>query len=394
MLLKEVIGHDEVKKRFVNAVKEGRVSHALLISGMEGSGGLPLALAFAQYLTCERVSAPKTEMPLFDDAAPADEFPDDSCGTCSSCIKNRKMVHPDVHYSFPAVKDKDKEAKSVVFMEEFRACALQNPYMDSNDWMSYLGVENKQGFISVEESADILRRLQLKSFESIYKILILWLPEKLRTDSANKLLKILEEPPERTVFFLVTENRDQLLPTILSRTQLIKAARINDADIISGLMKEKAMSEADARYIARLADGNYHAALNLASSELPEKSAEELFIEWMRLCFQPMKALPKLYKWVDEMSKSGREAQKQFLLSSIHIIRECLMVNVGEEQLVKLDERQYEQLKLFMPFVQDHNVHAMIKDLNDAVYHIERNANPRILFLDLSFRLSSMLKKA
>ncbi|MEP7265088.1 MAG: hypothetical protein ABI772_11350 [Bacteroidota bacterium] len=376
MLFKEVVGHILVKERFIGAVKESRVSHALLISGLEGTGGLPLALAMAQYLTCENPGV------------------DESCGKCPSCLKNQKMVHPDVHYSFPVVKEPSREAKSVEFMDDFRTAVLQNPYLDLTDWFEFLGVNNKQGYISVEESADILRKLQLKSFESVYKIVILWMPEKLRVDSANKLLKILEEPPDNTVFFLVTENRDQLLPTILSRLQLIKAGRLADKEIVSGLMENKNIPELEAKRLAHLADGNYHLALSLSSSEITEKSAEELFIDWMRLCFNPMKTLPKLYAWVDVTSKSGRESQKQFLLSCIQIVRECIIVNVGAEPLIRLEETQYDKLKLFFPFIHEGNVHMIIKELSEAIYHIERNANPKILFLDLSFSLSNLLKKA
>ncbi len=376
MLFNEVIGHKALKERFINAVKENRVSHALLITGTEGTGGLPLALAFAQYLTCEQPGI------------------DDSCGNCPSCIKNQKMVHPDVHYSYPVVKETNKEAKSSVYIEEFRKVVLERPYLDLSDWFEFLGVENKQGYISVEESADILRKLQLKSFESVYKIIILWMPEKLRADSANKLLKILEEPPDNTVFFLVTDNSDQLLPTILSRLQILKAGRLTDAEIIGALVKNKEISETEARNIAHMSDGNYHLALSLASGVLPEKSAEELFIDWMRLCFNPMKTLPKLYQWIDVFSKSGRENQKQFLLSCMQIMRECMIVNVGPQEMVRLDDTQYDKLKLFFPFVTESNVHSIIKVLNEAVYHVERNANPKILFLDLSFRLSHLLKKA
>jgi DNA polymerase III subunit delta' len=391
MLLREVVGHKEVKERFVAGAKEGRVSHALLISGMEGTGGLPLALAFAQFLTCEKLNA-KTEDSLFGGEERTDPL-DDSCGKCPSCLKNQKMVHPDVHYSFPVVTQAGKESKSIEFTEEFRAAVLQHPYLDLNDWFEYLGVENKQGFISVDESADILRKLQLKSFESEYKIIIQWMPEKMRTEAANKLLKILEEPPEKTIFFLVTENRDQLLPTILSRTQLIKAGRLMDEEMVEALTA-KGISAQEAKRIVHLADGNYHHALTLATSEMPEKSSEELFLEWMRLCFAPMKSLPKLYQWIDALAKSGRENQKQFLLSCIQIVRECMMVNVGPEEVVRLDEKQSDTLKNFFPFIHESNIYTVIHDLNEAIYHIERNANPKILFLDLSFRLNQLLKKA
>ena len=209
MQLKDVIGQQDVKQRFVQSVTEERVSHAQLIYGPEGSGGLPLALAFAQYLTCEQ---------------PADE---DSCGRCSSCIKNQKLVHPDVHYSFPVATVRDiLKPKSTDFIEEFRKAVIDQPYLDFNDWFESLDTANKQGFMSVEESADILRKLHLKSFESPYKIVIQWMPEKMRTEAANKLLKIIEEPPDRTIFFLVTENRDQILGTLLSRTQLVRVKQL------------------------------------------------------------------------------------------------------------------------------------------------------------------------
>ena len=195
MLFKNVIGQQAVKTRFIQSVTEGRVSHAQLISGPEGSGGLPIALAFAQYLTCER---------------PTQE---DSCGVCPSCVKNAKLVHPDVHYSFPVATVRDiSKPKSSDFIDDFRQAVIEQPYLDINDWFDQLDVANKQGFMSVEESADILRKLHLKSYESPFKIVIQWMPEKMRTEAANKLLKIIEEPPDKTIFFLVTENRDQLCP--------------------------------------------------------------------------------------------------------------------------------------------------------------------------------------
>ena len=374
MQLKDVIGQQDVKQRFVQSVTEERVSHAQLIYGPEGSGGLPLALAFAQYLTCEQ---------------PADE---DSCGRCSSCIKNQKLVHPDVHYSFPVATVRDiLKPKSTDFIEEFRKAVIDQPYLDFNDWFESLDTANKQGFMSVEESADILRKLHLKSFESPYKIVIQWMPEKMRTEAANKLLKIIEEPPDRTIFFLVTENRDQILGTLLSRTQLVRVKHLTLDEIEQSLIKNMELPQSQAHSIAFLADGNYHLALQLAAHEASEMSFETAFIEWMRLCFQPIKSIEKLLKWVDTIAKSGRESQKQFLTASIHTLRECIIANIAAPQLLRLDDQQQHTLKDFIPFIHKGNIHQFIQELNDACFHVERNANAKILFLDLSFRLNKAL---
>ena len=374
MLFREVIGQQAVKNRFIQAVAEGRVSHAQLIFGPEGSGGLPMALAFAQYLTCENPTK------------------EDSCGVCPACVKNAKMVHPDVHYSFPVATVRDiSKPKSTDFIDEFRQAVLEQPYLDLNDWFESLDTANKQGFMSVEESADILRKLHLKSFESQFKIVIQWMPEKMRTEAANKLLKIIEEPPDKTIFFLVTENRDQLLSTILSRTQLVKIRQLSDTDIQQALITRMQLPEQQSRAIAHLSDGNYHLALQLTSQEPSEKNFEEEFIQWMRLCFQPMKQFNKLLPWVDNIAKSGRERQKQFLLGSIQTIRECIMANMGPSEIVRLDEHQQQTLKDFKPFIHEQNMYAFINELNDACFHVERNANPKILFLDLSFRLNNAL---
>ena len=374
MQLRDVIGQQEVKQRFVQSVKDGRVSHAQLIYGPEGSGGLPLALAFAQYLTCEQ---------------PADG---DSCGKCPSCLKNQKMVHPDVHYSFPVATVRDiSKPKSTDFINDFRQEVIDKPYLDLNDWFESLDTANKQGFMSVEESADILRKLHLKSYESPYKIVIQWMPEKMRTEAANKLLKIIEEPPDRTIFFLVTENRDQILGTILSRTQLVKVKQLTIDEIEQSLIKNLELPQRQAHSIAFLADGNYHLALQLAANEASEVSFETSFIEWMRLCFQPVKSIEKLLKWVDAIAKSGRESQKQFLMASMHTLRECIIANMAAPQLLRLDDQQQQTLKDFIPFIHNGNMHQFIHELNDACFHVERNANPKILFLDLSFRLNKAL---
>ena len=316
----------------------------------------------------------------------------DSCGTCTSCAKNAKMVHPDVHYSFPVATVRDvKKPKSLDFMPEFRQTVLENPYLDLNDWFGELDTENKQGFMSVEESADINRKLNLKSFESEFRILLMWMPEKMKTEAANKLLKIIEEPPEKTIFLLATENRDQLLPTILSRLQMIKVKRIADAEIQHTLQTQYQLSEENARTIAHLCEGNFHTAQSLAQQEQGTDRFEKQFLEWMRLCFNPYKNTSKILSWVDEKSKIGREQQKSYLQCCIQTIRECMIMQLDESRLIRWDEQQFSTLKDFVRFITPSNIQNVTEALNNACYHIERQANPKILFLNLSLQIHVML---
>lgn len=375
MLFKDVIGQQEVKKLLIQSYREGRLSHAQLLFGAEGSGVFPLALAYAQYITCEN----------------PDE--QDSCGVCSSCAKNKKMVHPDVHYSYPVATVRgNTKPKSVDFATDFRATVLSNPYLDINDWYAeILDSENKQGFMSVEESADINRKLNLKSFESEYRVLLMWMPEKMRTDAANKLLKIIEEPPDKTIFLLCTENRDQLLPTILSRLQMIKVKRLSDQDIQQALEQKHQITPEHARSIAHLCEGNYHEAASLATHEQGIESFENQFLAWMRLCFTPYKSTGKLLTWVEERSKTGREHQKAFLQGCIHTVRECMIMQLNEPELMRWDEQQVKTLKDFVRFITPVNIESFTSSLNDACYHIERQANAKILFLDLSLQIHQLL---
>ncbi len=376
MLFSEVIGQKEVKEKLIQSYRSGRLSHAQLFFGSEGSGALPLALAFAQYITCEQ---------------PGET---DSCGVCSSCIKNTKMVHPDVHYSFPvATVRKIQKPKSMDFLSDFRESVLANPYLNLDDWYLALDTENKQGFMSVDESADINRKLNLKSFESEYRILLMWQPEKMNTTAANKLLKIIEEPPDKTIFLLVTENKDQLLATTLSRLQLIKVKRISDSSIQEQLEKQYNLSSEQAKTVSLLSEGNFHTAQALAQQEQEIERFEVSFLQWMRLCFSPYKNTAKLLAWVDEKSKTGREQQKRFLQSCIQTVRECMIIQINEPQLIRIDAEQIDSLKAFIRFITPQNVEGIIEQLNQSCYHIERQANPKILFLDLSLQINLLLNQ-
>ena len=372
MQFQQVIGQQQVKDRLVHATKENRVSHAQLFLGPEGSGNLAMAIAYAQFLVCEK---------------PGDA---DSCGTCSACIKMNKLVHPDVTFTYPvAPRDKISKPKSVDFAEDWRKAITGNPYLNFNDWVEFLDIENKQGIIAVEESADILRRLSLKSVESGYKIVIIWLPEKLHISAANKLLKIIEEPPDQTVFILVAENHEQLMNTIASRTQLVKINRIDDKDVLESLMSKHEVQREAAKKIVHLSEGNYREARLLLNNDHAEVDEARIFLEWMRHCLKAN--VSGIVEFSESMTRVGREKQKRFLQTALHIARECLMMNYADHSMVKLEGDELIAFKKFAPFVNNNNADQFLEEFNKAHFHLERNANTKILFTDLSFIMNRLL---
>ncbi len=330
MRFSEVIGLQDVKSRLLDSAKENRISHAQLYSGSKGSHGLALALAYATYLMCEQRGA------------------SDSCGVCPACLKNDKLVHPDLHFSFPVVTTPSvkEKPKSSDFLVQWRNAISDNPYLELDDWYDVLGVENKQGFISAEEAGDIVRKMSLKSFESKFKILIMWMPEKMRKDTSNKLLKTLEEPPANTVFLLVTEDREQLLPTIRSRTQLVRIA-IPDASTVSGYLASRYnLDQPHAFKLARLAAGNLGSAIRMAREPVGERShgLEDEFMNWMRLCYNPFfikddkLAWNDLNNWIEELGKKGKEYMKRFFAFCSDAARECMLLSAGAPQMARFDD--------------------------------------------------------
>jgi len=373
MKFAEVIGHLDVKKRLIHSAKENRVSHALLFLGPEGTGGLPMAVAFAQYLVCENPGV------------------DDSCGTCSACIKMAKYVHPDVSFSFPvATKDKIKEPKSVDFIEQFRKAILAEPYLNYMSWMDAADIENKQGIISVHESADIMHRLNLKAVEAPYKIVIIWLPEKMNHPAANKLLKILEEPPEKTLFFLVSENYEELLSTVVSRTQLVKVNRISETDMLAELTTNHGVDKATARHLHHKSNGSFSEALQLLDRADERTIFQQDFILWMRACYQlNVKAINEFALKLNERSRDG---QKEFLIDCLDNIRECLLINYANRSLVRIDGEELTTLARLAPLIHINNADEFVEEFNKATFHIDRNANFKILFSDLSFTVNRLLR--
>ena len=370
MLFKEIIGQNEIKARLLRSVNEARISHAQLFLGPQGSGSLALAVAYAQYICCSN----KKE--------------DDSCGTCSSCIKYNKLIHPDLHFVYPVALSKDVRVSTDVAIE-WRQAFLDNPYITLFNWFEQLEAENKQAVIGVEESGEILRKLSLTTYESDYKIMIIWQADKMNAASANKLLKILEEPPDKTLFLLVCESEDQLLRTILSRTQLIKIPKLTDEDITKALIERNGISPETADSTAHLADGNYAEALLLINEN--ENAAQNL-ASFQKLMRASLKFDPKaVLTWIDDVSATGRERQKNFLKYALHIMRESLMISYADTSLIKLGIEEEEFVKKFSPFIHANNVERFIEELNKAYFHMERNANTKILFMDLAFKFNELL---
>ena len=396
MQFSKIIGQSETKEQLVQMVQQNRLSHALLFLGKEGSGALSLAFAMAQYIVCEKVNGKKKEAiaepSLFGEApdlpSTINHQPStilDSCGECAACQKASQFVHPDIHYCYPVIPSKPGDKPiSTHYISEWREFVAQQPYGNSFDWLQFIGAENKQGNITADECNDIIRKLSLKSFESGYKTLILWMPEYLGKEG-NKLLKLIEEPPPNTLFLLVAENESQILPTILSRTQLVKIPLLTDQEIEEALQSRAKATAMQARQIAAVCEGNYREALQQLQHS--EDDLQSILREWLNSILKtgPVAQV----KWIDEMSKIGREKQKQFLRYFIHLLEQAVrlraMGDAGTTDTSENNERDFAlRLNKLCSISQQE---AIINELDKASYYIERNANGKMLFHALSIKL-------
>jgi len=369
MQFKEIIGQEAIKQQLIQTVAENRVSHAQLFLSSSGSGALPLAIAYAQYINC------------------LDKTPSDSCGVCSSCRKYSRYIHPDLHFSYPFFASKDVKI-AVDVLDEWRGMLLKDFYFDMDIWRSKLHAENKQANINIAECHDIIKKLSYKAFEGETKVLILWLPEFLDKEG-NALLKIIEEPPKNTLFLLVANNQEQILSTLLSRTQIVKIPKLPDSTIESYLMENHGLSAQQAKEYSYLSDGNLIEAKLLV--ENTQNDHAEKFADWLRMGYGN-KGLD-LIAFVDQAATWGRENQKNFLKYGISFLRECSLLLSNAEELVKLPLSALETAKKLSAHVLDLNMAAaIITELEAAHYHIERNANPKILFLDVSLQLVKIIK--
>ncbi|MBE0641857.1 MAG: DNA polymerase III subunit delta' [Bacteroidales bacterium] len=377
----EIIGQQEIQIKLMRSAQSGRVSHAQLFFGPEGSGALALALAYAQYLHCsEPVTDSISGLP-------------DSCGHCSSCMKYSKLIHPDLHFIFPvaATPQVPKNPVSRSFYEKWREFLLATRgYGNLIDWYNHIGIDRKQGLINAEDCSEILRTLSYKSYQGGYKIMIIWMVEKLFHAAAPKILKVLEEPPDQTLFILVTESPDQIIRTIQSRTQFVKILPISDPDLGDALRRLGGIESGNIPDIVRMAQGNYREALRLANQENPDMELFERFKLWMRACFQ--NKAPELLDVVRETSSLGREAQKHFLIYALKIVRESLLLDIRGDSLSRLTKAELDFVRNFSPFVHLKNGESIVLAMEEAFQEIERNANPNILFTSLSLRLAALLR--
>lgn len=345
-----------------------RIPHALLFIGPRGCGKLALAMAFAQYILCQN------------------KVDDDACGQCPSCSKAGKFIHPDVHFSFPTVGSK---VTSDMFLPEWRKAMAENPYLNINQWLQSIGAENKQGNITKDECTNIVKKLSLKTFESSKKFLIMWLPEYLGNEG-NRLLKLIEEPPENTHFILVAEKQELILNTILSRCQLVKINQLQDDEIVDGLVKLVEVSAEKAQSIAPLADGNLNEALKM--SESMDNDNANLFLDWLRKCYIGNGV--DLFKWVETFAKVGRENQKQFLKYGLHFMREYMALKMtGNDKNARLQGKELSTAQNLTKVIEFDQIEKIVKLLTDCAYFVERNANPKVLFLDTSIQLNQILKR-
>ena len=375
MLFNQIIGQKHIKNHLQVSAENGRIPHAQLFVGKEGSGTLPMAIAYAQFLLCHS---------------------SESAEACN--LKCEKLQHPDLHFSFPVTTNDavKKHPVSNLFLEDWRAFIKEQPYGSLFNWLQHIGVENKQGNIGVDEAETVVKRLQLKSYEGGFKVMLIWMAEKMNIAAANKLLKLIEEPPNKTVFILITENEEQIINTIKSRCQALHFPVLSEQDIATALIERERCSESEAATIAQQAEGNYNKAVQLLNNDGADLVFEEWFVTWIRTAFKAKgnaSVVQQLIEWSETIAKSGRETQKRFLEYCLQFFRQALLLNYKSDDLVFMETQTGFNLSKFAPFVHGGNILDIEKELNDAMYHIERNGNAKIILLDLSMKLTRFLHK-
>jgi DNA polymerase III subunit delta' len=381
MQFSEILGQEHIKNHLTQSADLGRIPHAQLFVGPEGSGTLPMAIAYAQYILCNNQNG-------------------ENSGSNEACnLKFQKISHPDLHFVYPTVSTEkvDKKPKSIDFIADWRQFISQNRYGGLFDWYSVLGVQNKQGEIRVDDAQEILKSLALKSYEGGYKIMIVWMADKMNIAASNKLLKLLEEPPEKTVFILISENEEDIIQTIRSRCQVLHFNGLSEHVIAEALISREQIEPKLATKIAHQAQGNYNKALHLLKDDSEEFPFEQWFVVWVRAAFKAKgnaAVIADLIQWSEQIAALGRETQKKFLQYCIDIFRQALLHNYETPSLVYF-EPTVEKFSIdkFAPFVNGNNIHEIFQELSDAIYHIERNGNAKIILTDLSIKLTRLIHK-
>lgn len=377
----QILGQDYIKNHLTKSATSGRIPHAQLFVGPEGSGTLPMAIAYAQYILCANVGN------------------ENSSGNSACNLKFQHYSHPDLHFIYPTVTTEEVKTKpkSSDFIIDWRQFLTENPYGSLFDWYNILGVKNKQGEIRVDDAQDILKSLALKSYEGGFKIMIIWMADKMNIAASNKLLKLLEEPSDKTLFILIAEDEEDLIQTIRSRCQVLHFNALPEKIIAEALVSLENMEPREATKLAHQAQGNYNKALHILKEDSEELPFEEWFVIWVRAAFRAKgnaAAIADLIQWSEQIAGLGRETQKKFLLFCVDMFRQALLLNYQTPGLVYF-EPKVEKFKLenFAAFVNGNNITAIFKELSDAIYHIERNGNAKIILTDLSIKLTRLIHK-
>ena len=381
MLFSEILGQEYIKSHLTKSASLGRIPHAQLFIGPEGSGTLAMAIAYAQYVLCSNSG-------------------NENMGENAACnLKFESISHPDLHFVYPTITTDDVKTKpkSIDFIGDWRKFLKQNPYGSLFDWYNFLGAGNKQGEIRVDDAQEMLKSLSLKSYEGGYKVMIVWMADKLNIAASNKLLKLLEEPTDKTLFILISENEEDIIQTIRSRCQVLHFNGLPEKIIAHALIEKHTIDEKKAIKIAHQAQGNFNKALQLLQTDNEDLHFEKWFVDWIRAAFRAKgnaTAIHELIAWSEQIATLGRETQKKFLRFCIDMFRQALLLNYEAPSLVYL-EPQVEKFKLenFAPFVNGNNIQAIFKELSDAMYHIERNGNAKIILTDLSIKLTRLIHK-
>lgn len=373
MFFRDVIGQEDVKQRLIHSVKTGQIAHAQLFCGPEGVGKFPLALAYARYIQC------------------TNKGENDACGQCPSCKQYNNLMHPDLHFVFPIVKnEKKKKRVSDDYIEDWRLFLAENTYFNLDQWLEYIDAANSQAMIYVEESREIIRKISLKTYESDYKVMIIWLPERMNAVCANKLLKLLEEPYDKTVFLLVSDNASAILGTILSRTQPVHLRPLSEDVVSSALVTNYSLSPEDASAIAHIASGNYLRALESIRVSDEMRLNFDLFVRLMRLAYG--RKIKDLKLWSEEISDLGREKERIFLSYAQRMLRENFIYNIRQPEINYMTTQEAQFSSRFAPFIHERNVYPIMEELSRAYDDIGQNANGKIVFFDLAIKMIMLLK--
>ena len=380
MLFKDILGLSHIKNHLASSADAGRIPHAQMFVGPEGSGTLSMALAYMQYVVCGNHNG------------------ENSGGNEACNLKFDSLSHPDLHFAFPVSNSNKVKSHAVSnhYMEEWRQFLKEQPYGNLFDWYRLIGIEKKQGQIGVDEALEVVKKLALKSYEGGYKVMLIWMAEKINTSAANKLLKLIEEPPEKTVFILIAEDEEQIIQTIRSRCQILHFPPLAENDIAKAL-EEKGLAREEALRLAHEANGNFNKALDLMNNDSEDLIFEKWFVQWVRSAFKAKgnkAAIHELILWSEEVAKTGRETQKKFMQYCLAVMRQAMLVNFNVKDLAFMQIHvDGFSLEKFAPFVHENNILSIVEELEDAMYHIERNGNSKIILTDLSIKLTRLLHK-